>query len=98
MLCMRGAAAHDPSAAGAAKTLPARTPLNVEHARLDALSEVDSAQPETPQAATTLLEVLAWHVRAHPEQTQVVVLQDDSEQTIIFGQLATASAAVAAGL
>jgi len=37
-------------------------------------------------------------VQAHPEQTQVVYLQDDSEQRISYRQLADAAAAVAAGL
>ena len=49
-------------------------------------------------AATTLLDVLAWHVQAHPDQTQIVLLHDDVEQTISYRQLADASSAVAAGL
>ncbi len=62
------------------------------------LSDADAAQDGTPQAASTLLDVLAWHLQAHPEQTQVVYLQDDSEQRISYRQLADAAAAVAAGL
>ena len=38
------------------------------------------AASTTAQAATTLLDVLSWHVQADPEQTQVVYLQDDTEQ------------------
>jgi 1-acyl-sn-glycerol-3-phosphate acyltransferase len=48
--------------------------------------------------ATTLLEVLDWHLHAHPEQTQVIVLQDDGEQRLSYRELADAAAAVAAGL
>lgn len=63
--------------------LPALVPLNAAPAQPDFHTNGDfnSARIGTPQAATTLLEVLAWHVHAHPEQTQVVVLRDDSEQT-----------------
>jgi len=64
----------------------------------DADADTDTAQDGTPQTAATLLDVLAWHVQAHPEQTQVVCLQDDSEQRISYRQLADAAAAVAAGL
>ena len=42
--------------------------------------------------------MLDWHLAAHPEQTQIVVLGDDTEQPITYRQLADASAAVAAGL
>ena len=66
---------------------------------------ITPAQPHTgigqqgaPQAAATLLEVLAWHVQAHPEQTQVVVLSDDAERPTSYRELADAAAAVAAGL
>ena len=62
------------------------------------LTEGAAAQPAAPQAAATLLEVLAWHLQAHPDQTQIVHLQDDSEQRITYRQLADAAAAVAAGL
>jgi 1-acyl-sn-glycerol-3-phosphate acyltransferase len=64
--------------------------------------EADAGQPGAPLHASTLLDVLAWHVQSHPEQTQVVVLPDDTleggEQRISYRQLADASAAVAAGL
>jgi len=96
----QGAAAHDLSGGRAAPVLPLVASLNLKAARPDSHTDgdLDVVHPATPLAATTLLEVLAWHVQAHPEQTQIVVLQDDSEQTISYGQLATASAAVAAGL
>jgi len=93
----RGAAVHDPSGGRAAMALAA---LNLAPARPDSHidGDLDSVPPGTPQAATTLLEVLDWHVLVHPEQTQVVYLADDSEQRISYRQLADAAAALAAGL
>jgi 1-acyl-sn-glycerol-3-phosphate acyltransferase len=64
-------------------------------------SMAGAAPPAEPAAATTLLQVLDWHLAAHPEQTQVVVLgesNEDAEQAISYRQLAETSAAVAAGL
>ena len=58
----------------------------------------DIAHRGTPQDATILTDVLAWHVQAHPEQTHIVCLEGDAEQRISYRQLAVASAAVAAGL
>jgi 1-acyl-sn-glycerol-3-phosphate acyltransferase len=62
----------------------------------------NTGQAGPPAHASTLLEVLAWHVQSHPEQTQLVVLDDGAheggEQRISYRQLADASAAVAAGL
>ncbi len=62
----------------------------------------DDQSPATASDAVTLLEVLDWHVRAHPEQTQIVVLPDDlaegGEQRISYRELADAAATVAAGL
>jgi 1-acyl-sn-glycerol-3-phosphate acyltransferase len=65
-------------------------------------SDATTGPPGAPAHASTLLDVLAWHVQTHPEQTQVVVLPDDTteggEQRISYRQLADASAAIAAGL
>ena len=62
----------------------------------------NTAQSNPPAQARTLLDVLAWHLQWHPDQTQLVVLADDtqpgSEQRISYRQLADASAAVATGL
>jgi non-ribosomal peptide synthetase component F len=62
----------------------------------------NTAQSNPPAQARTLLDVLAWHLQMHPDQTQLVVLADDtqpgSEQRISYRQLADASAAVATGL
>jgi hypothetical protein len=35
-----------------------------------------------PEAATTLLEMLDWHVKAHPQQVQITVLIDDAHVQI----------------
>ena len=88
-------AAHARSDGAAAAALPG--PLITPEG-----PEASTGPPGTPAHATTLLDVLAWHVQTHPEQTQVVVLPDDAleggEQRISYRQLADASAAVAAGL
>jgi 1-acyl-sn-glycerol-3-phosphate acyltransferase len=57
-----------------------------------------AATPETPASATTLLEVLDWHVRAHPERTQVIHLADEAETPISYRALADRATSVAAGL
>lgn len=49
-------------------------------------------------AATTLPEVLDWHERAHPQQVQSILVTDESEQRLSYGELATGSRAVAAAL
>lgn len=86
----QGAAAPDQARSGGTMALP--SPVAAP------LTDADTAQHDAPQAAATLLEVLAWHLQVHPEQTQVVHLQEDSEQRISYRQLADAAAAVASGL
>ena len=86
----QGAATPDPARSASAMEVPLFAAAR--------LSDADTAQDGTPLAATTLLGVLDWHLQAHPEQTQVVYLQDDTEQRISYRQLADASAAVAVGL
>jgi acyl carrier protein len=53
---------------------------------------------ESPELATTLVEVLDWHCRRHPDQVQHVVLSDADERAVSYRQLADAAAAMAAGL
>lgn len=55
-------------------------------------------QDESPRTADTLLDVLAWHVQAHPGQTHIVHLREDGEQPITYRQLADGAAATACGL
>jgi len=56
-------------------------------------------ETEIPESASTLLEVLDWHVSRHPER-QHVVLQDEAgaEQTLTYAMLDEATRSVAAGL
>ena len=53
---------------------------------------------QTPAGAETLLEVLDWHLRAHPDRTHLTCLVDETEHALSYRQLAEAAAAVAAGL
>ena len=77
-----------PGAATTAVPLPAAIPLTT----------AGVAQQGAPQTAVTLLDVLEWHLQAHPDQTQIVYLHDGSEQRISYRQLADAAAAIASGL
>ena len=52
----------------------------------------------TPEEATTLVEVLEWHVRAHPDRVQIIQLADGGETRITYRDLMRAADAVAAGL
>ncbi len=56
-----------------------------------------SAGPGVAEA-TTLTGVLEWHLQAHPDQRQIVLLQDEREQALTYRQLASGAAAFAAGL
>jgi 1-acyl-sn-glycerol-3-phosphate acyltransferase len=62
-------------------------------------AEVLAGETETPDSASTLLEVLEWHVGRHPERPHVVLQDEDgNEQTMTYAMLDRASRAVAAGL
>ncbi|MDO9599409.1 MAG: AMP-binding protein [Azoarcus sp.] len=61
------------------------------------------AEPEEaeglPDGATTLIEVLDWHVQRHPERTHVTFYRtEDETETLSYAQLAAAGARVAAAL
>lgn len=58
----------------------------------------EPAPPGSPEQAATLLEVLQWHLQAHPDRTQLTVLQEQDAHPMTYRQLADAAAAVAAGL
>ena len=51
-----------------------------------------------PGAAETLVEVLDWHVRAHPDRVQIIYLSDAGETRITYQDLQQQSDAIAAGL
>ncbi len=58
-----------------------------------------ATEAQTPEDATTLPEVLAWHVAKHPQRPHIV-LQDEAgaERTVTYGELDAAARAIAAGL
>src|SRR5690606_9573257 len=58
-----------------------------------------ASESETPDEATTLHEVLEWHVRRHPSRPHIV-LQDDEgqERTVTYAELDQSARAIAAGL
>jgi 1-acyl-sn-glycerol-3-phosphate acyltransferase len=60
-------------------------------------SWAEPAQP-APIDASTLVDVLDWHVRAHPDRVQIVCLDDGGDTRITYGDLKRHSDAVAAGL
>jgi acyl carrier protein len=51
-----------------------------------------------PEEATTLLEALDWHVRAHPTRTHIVCVGEEQDTAITYAELDAQSRAVAAGL
>ena len=57
-----------------------------------------ASHDDSPAAANTLVDVLNWHLQAHPDQTQVICLEGDTEHAISYRQLGSSAAAVAAGL
>ncbi len=69
-----------------------------QSAAAPALAASGSPMPAAPQDAATLLEALDWHVREHPERTQLIHLADEVETRIGYRALADAADAVAAGL
>ncbi len=58
---------------------------------------VEPAQA-APGDAETLVEVLDWHVRAHPDRVQIIYLSDGGETRISYQDLQRQSDAIAAGL
>ncbi|HEU0200074.1 MAG TPA: AMP-binding protein [Burkholderiaceae bacterium] len=57
-----------------------------------------AAASGVPEQAATLLEALAWHVQAHPQQTHVLCLDEEREQAITYAELDARARAIAAGL
>ena len=62
---------------------------------LPALPEVSAAEE-----AATLVDILDWHVRRHPDRPHLTLLQDDATAlgTLTYGELAAAARKVAYGL
>ena len=58
-----------------------------------------AADGQTPDAAQTLIEVLDWHVRSHPQRTHVRLLGDgDASEDLSYAALHQGAVAVAVGL
>lgn len=51
-----------------------------------------------PDRATTLLDVLDWHVAAHPQRTHIILSEETGEEEISYSTLRQGAEAVAAGL
>jgi 1-acyl-sn-glycerol-3-phosphate acyltransferase len=63
-----------------------------------ALGVLEAAEA-APREAATLLEVLDWHVRAHPERPHILLpTEGGQEETITYARLAERARAVASGL
>ncbi|MGZ8992788.1 MAG: AMP-binding protein, partial [Burkholderiaceae bacterium] len=60
-----------------------------------ALREDDAG---VPSAVTTLLEVFDWHLHAHADQIQIVVLADGTQQEISYAKLAAGARVIGANL
>jgi 1-acyl-sn-glycerol-3-phosphate acyltransferase len=63
-----------------------------------AIARWDEPAQAAPADAATLLDVLDWHVRAHPDRVQIVHLGEGGETTISYDELGKQSDLVAAGL
>ncbi|EIF30816.1 acyl-CoA synthetase (AMP-forming)/AMP-acid ligase II [Burkholderia sp. Ch1-1] len=54
---------------------------------------------DTPHEATTLIEVLQWHVDRHPQRTHIIFLEDGATPAgLSYGELYRRAAAAASGL
>lgn len=52
----------------------------------------------TPEHATTLLEMLHWHVLAHPDRTHIILSGERAEEEISYQALYAGAVSVATGL
>jgi 1-acyl-sn-glycerol-3-phosphate acyltransferase len=75
----------------------ARAALHVELLADLPASWADPAQA-APLDVATLVDVLDWHVRAHPERVQIIHLDESGETRISYAQLQREADRVAAGL
>ena len=76
--------------------------LTAEPAGAGTLPEIQApvgAAAPAPASARTLVDVLRWHVEAHPDRTHIFLRQDDDqERAITYGELWQRANAVALGL
>ncbi len=80
------------------RAMLAASPRPVHAAAIERAATL-TAESATPDQASTLTEVLEWHVARHPDRPHIV-LQDDEEheQTITYAALSREARAIAAGL
>ena len=75
----------------ASPAIPAAAPMP----RGEAPEHVESE----PAAALTLTEALDWHVRAHPQRTHIILLDEAGEETrLTYAGLRDSASGIAAGL
>ncbi len=79
------------------RLLAAATPA-MERAAPPARAPVLAAVESSPESAQTLWDVLAWHVRAHPQRPHLSLLTDAGEETLDYAALAREADAIGAGL
>jgi 1-acyl-sn-glycerol-3-phosphate acyltransferase len=70
---------------------------SARHAPIQSMPTLESSQGEAV-AATTLLEVIDWHVRRQPDRIQVIHISERGEHPITCRDLMETSERVAAGL
>ncbi|MFN3920550.1 MAG: AMP-binding protein, partial [Methylohalobius sp.] len=76
---------------------PGRAPMPLPGPAVQ-VTETAAALP-VPETAQTLLEVLAWHCRHHPNRTHILLIQEDfPEQPISYAELAAQARRFARGL
>ena len=81
------------------RALLAASPAHYGHAA--AVERVSALAPEseTPDEASTLQEVLAWHARRHPDRPHIVLQEEDGGERIVsYAELEQSARAIAAGL
>ena len=65
----------------------------------DVVQLAERGSASVPEAATTLLEVLHWHARAHPDRLHVTYLEsEDAQASLTYAGLVREMETVAAGL
>ncbi len=88
-------------AASAAPQPAVTTPKSAIVTQIKAASSLTQGVEEagdTPEHATTLLEMLDWHVQKHPTRILIILSGETAEEEISYQDLYEGAASVAAGL
>ncbi|MEA3291997.1 MAG: AMP-binding protein, partial [Pseudomonadota bacterium] len=79
--------------------LSSSVPIGAEHGPSPIRSTLLEETQQTPASAKTLVDVLRWHARLHPQRAHVTLYSDKGDdQTISYGELQQRAQATAAGL